>query len=472
MKLIIIYFITESDLTLTYITWFVESFSIRDFSGIEKLVYLFLQYCARLGITAKRRYLESFLRTDGKASIFDYNIKLENMGQYDYSDASALEAAFRVISSAILAYYDEVAKQAVEDRVFKVDIDTWMNSQKRVLLQKVMYDNFPRLQEGDRPDDIMEDLNIEIGRISDTYDVKKLDSLDFLRPVDINDIESGKSRLICKTHIPCIDGSGEGGIYEEDIITLTGLTGSGKTRFAMRIAYNAAVLDMKSVRVDTTELSKQQIENMLIAMHIVTLFRGEVKIPDSYMTRGELSDEQLSYYLAAKNDLFNSNKYGKIYIIDDKIYVDKFYKKSMSWLRLHKDVQLWLIDYAGNVKISNEYGRWIDKAGMIEILYETARDINKTTHIAYFILNQYNKSGADKAAAGKKIDQGDIQGGQTVHKWTTFNIYTTQTPEQLAANIMNLTCDKARFAKRFNNVPFKNDLAISKFTQMKKEVVN
>lgn len=471
MKTIMVYFTLENEMTLTYIVWFVESFSSRDFDGLEKLIYLFLEYCSRLGIIAKRKYLEAFLRTDGKSAIYEHNIKLDNMGQFNYADVSGLEQAYRVISSAILTYYDEVVKQDMTDRLFKVDIDTWMNNQKKNLLQKSITDNFPRLQEGDKPDDIMDDMTLSIERIQIAYDPKKLDSLEFLRGTDGKETSSGKSRFICKTGIPAIDGGG-GGIYEEDIMTLTGLTGSGKTRLAMRIAYNAAVLGGQSARVETLELSRTQIENMLVAMHIITLFRGEVKIPDSAMTKGELSEAQLKYYYAAKEDLFNNPKYGKFYIYDDKFEVDLFYKKAKTWLRLHKDVKLWFIDYAGNVKLSPLYGRYLDKAGQIEILYETIRDLGKLTGAAYFVLNQYNREGAEKAKAGKKIDQGDIQGGQTVHKWTTFNIYTTQTPEQLAANRLNMSCDKARFAKYFSNVPFEIDLSISRFTQLKKEVTN
>lgn len=475
MPTIFIWFTLEAELTLTYIVWFVESFSIRDFNGLEKLLYLFLEYCSRLGIVAKRKYLEAFLKTDGKSSIFEHNIKLDNMTQYNYSDASGLEEAYRVISSAIFTYYDKVIAQDMTDRLFNVDMDTWMNNQKKALLQKTMTDNFPRIIEGDKADDIMSDIQLDLDRVQLTYDKKKLDSLEFLHGSTGEYSGAGKSKLLCKTGVPVIDGSSGdsgGGIYEGDIITMTGLTGSGKTRFAMRVAYNAAVMSAISVRIDSLELTRSQIENMLVAMHIVTLFRGEVKIPDSAMTRGELSPEQMKYYYAAKEDLFNNPKYGKFFIFDDKLEVDLFYKKAKTWLRLNKDVKVWFIDYAGNVKVSPLYGRYMDKAGMIETLYETVSDINKLTGSAFFILNQYNREGAEKARAGKKIDQGDIQGGQTVHKWTTFNIYTTQTPEQLAANRMNMSCDKARFVKYFSQIPFEIDLAISRFTQLKKEVVN
>lgn len=475
MTTIFIWFTLEHELTLTYIVWFVESFSVKDFSGLERLLYLFLEYCSRLGIIAKRKYLEAFLKTDGKSSIFEHNIKLDNMMQYNYSDASGLEEAYRVISSAMFTYYDNIMTQDMSDRLFKVDIDTWMNNQKKNLLQKTMTDNFPRIVEGDKSDDIMADLQLDLERIQISYDIKKLDSLEFLHGSTGEDRGAGKSKLLCKTGIPVIDGSSGnsgGGIYEGDIVTMTGLTGSGKTRFAMRIAYYAAVMCSISVRVDSLELTIAQIENMLVAMHIVTLFRGEVKIPDSAMTRGELSPEQLKYYHAAKEDLFNNPKYGKFFIFHDKLEVDLFYKKAKTWLRLNKNVRLWFIDYAGNVKVSPLYGRYMDKAGMIEMLYESVSDINSLTGSAFFVLNQYNKEGAEKARAGKKIDQGDIQGGQTVHKWTTFNIYTTQTPEQLAANRLNMSCDKARFAKYFSNIPFEIDLAISRFTQLKKEVVN
>lgn len=469
MKTILKYFMMENEKTLTFIVWFTESFSVHDFEGLERLVYLFLEYCSRLGIIAKRKYLDAFLRTDGKSLVYEHGIKLDSMGPLDYNDPSALEEAYRLIAAAMFAYCDEVEKHDLQDSTFKVDVDSWMNVQKKQLLTKTVSNNFPRIQSGDTADDIIIDLQAELERIADTFDRTKLNDLDFIRTAESSDKKA--STLIGKTHIPAIDSTLRG-IHERDIVTYTGLTGSGKTRLMMRVVYNIAVLEKKSVRVDSLEMDKDQIENMLIAMHIVTLFRGDVKIPDSLMNDNELDDVQLQYYNAAKEDLFNNKNYGTIYIYDGELYVDLMYKKAIAWLRLNKDVKFWAIDYAGTCRWSVTSKQFVIKADIIDKLYDTVRSIGKATRCAFWINNQYNKEGAEKARAGKRIDQGDIQGGQTVHKYSTFNIYSTQTPEQQAVSMLMMTNDKGRFAKRFTNVPFDADLAISMFRQKQKEITN
>ena len=181
MNIIFRYFTLQDDLnTKARIVWFAESFAARDFSGIEKVAYLYIEFCAKLNIIAKREYLNAFLRTDCKRLILENNIKLDNMNQYDYTDPAALEEATRVISAAMIQFYDSAVQQDVDTLEFKVAMNTWMQNQKSKLLRQTMTVNFPRSTQVESVDDVVADLLTDLDNIITNYSADKLYKLDFL----------------------------------------------------------------------------------------------------------------------------------------------------------------------------------------------------------------------------------------------------------------------------------------------------
>lgn len=475
MKRVFKYF-TEGSESYLYTNWFINSFPMKHFNELDKMMYLFLEYASKLGISATFKYLQAFLKTDAKRLMREYNIKINEVGIADYNDPSQLEEAYRIMSVALQQYYEILIQ--VEDfestlENFKVAVNEFLISKKKELGIQLITESYAAINNDD-VDDVLNRLSYEIEEVTETYSDERLEDLDFLLNKRIEDEQAGGMSKICNTEVPCIDGD-IGGVFERMLITITGLSGSGKSRFVVHyLTYIPAVLYGVDVRYDTLELSRKQIENMLIAIHIVNMWTGKIKIPDSLMNKNALDVEAMHYYKAAKQDLFNNPKYGKIYIYDKPIVVEDFYKKSRQFLMMRKTVKLWNIDYAGlalSVPKTRYSTRFNSKAEIIDKLYTDVRRIANLTGCAFTVINQYNKEGADKARAGKVIDQGDIQGGQTVHKFTDYNIYSTQTLEQKAAGILDMTADKVRGAEGFTKVMFSTDLSVSKFEQMKGKTV-
>lgn len=476
MKTLLRFFANEEDnLSLSYLTWFAQSFNSKDFRGLDKLLFSYITYCSDLAVLTKRKYLEAFMRTDGKNVIRTNSIKPDTSDILDYSDPSALERGVRMLTEAIFTYYDDALSVPLgKDDSFKICMNTWLNEQRKNLLMNCFRDGYVDIDNGVFSEDIILDAQSELRRIQKEYDQKKLNKLDFISKVSeaSEDNLTKSAGYIGKTGFPCVDGA-NGGIYKEDIITVTGNTGVGKTRSMLRAFYNLAVGQGISVRIESMELSKYQCENILIAMHIITLHKGNVMITDRSMREGSLSTEQLKYYNEAKLDLFSNPRYGKFYINEDRLYISTFYDDAISWLRRYRDCQVWGIDYVGYAGWSDNDLRQIDinKASIIEKFYDAARVIGKETGIAFWALNQYTKDGRSIASAGKVPDCGEIQGGQSVNRYSTFNVYITQTPEQEVVGQQCWSNDKGRFnAKKFTLVPFKTNLGISLFTQLNKEV--
>ena len=465
--------------SIARIGWFTGLYDVTDFENTDKLLFCYLKFCSELRVGATREFLNAFLATDGKRCIKEYSIRLDSMDNFSYNEPGSLEEAFRIISRDAINLYEEYVSQDLEGRDFKVDVYTWMEEKKRKLLQDSLIYVFPKVQEKDvATSTIVDKLNEDLNAIKEKYDIKNIKKLDLLigsTSDKDSHVASGK-RSLFKTGLPCVDGD-LGFVRSKDLISLVGQPGAGKTRIgSIHFAYSAAVYFGLGVLFDEGELDKSEVENIMIAHHIIQMYKGTVKIPDKVLnTPDQITDEIRRYYEAARYDLFESGKYGRIIIHDEPLVIEDVADEKTLFFKQNPDIQLWVIDYAGTTKSKpkNGYSKPLIKAERIEMLYETAKnDIAKPCDIAVFILNQYNREGIDAAESGKKILSSHIEGGQAVFKWADYHINMTMTEEQKRVNVCALSTGKVRSTKGFDNVLFQRDMSVSIFKQKQGEVKN
>lgn len=464
--------LTEKE-TQARLVWFTDSFADTKFKGTDAMLMQFLKYCANLGVSAKKKYLEIFLKTEGKKCIKKNNIRLDTMSPLDYDEPGSLEEAYRIITAATLVRYDICNKVDLTDRVFKMDMKTFIQSQKTIELQKIFADTYPKLVNGTAQEDIIQDLQILLDHVATQYDTTKLDTLDFITGRSYNRGERDKQRFLFKTGIPCIDGD-MGGLFSKQCWTFTGPPGGGKTRFAaIHFAYQAAVYYKLDVLFDELELTASEIENILIAYHIINIYGGKIKIPDNIMNRGQMSEQQTRFYESARIDLFESEgKYGKIVINTDDLDVESLRKKRLQYFKLNRKTLLWVIDYLGLLKSKpiSKFDRQLVGYEIIGDGIKTIKDIAKIADIGAVCICQYNDEGVKASEAGKTIIPGMVQGGHVIQRHSDYDIAMAMTIEQKLANIRTLSVIKQRSAAGFMNVPLQVDLAVSIFRQMKQQI--
>lgn len=455
-----------SENSLSYVIWFNKNFQPSDFDGIDRMFASFIQYCAKLSIVPTSRFLESYLKIDAKTDIKKYNIRVDTMQAFNYKESSQLEEAVEILKSIVTSTYEVYCTQDLTDRDFRVDMYEYISKRKGEAIQMAFMQYYPRLSDGSDVTEVSDELQHKLSTINKVFDTDRLKDIDFLSKRE--DTDSDEMEYICKTGLPCVDGD-IGGIYSKLIYTINGQPASGKTRIAeVHGAYNVMTEAKKDVLFFETELSKGQVENILIAYHIVKKYGGKFKIPDSVLNRKkEMSVEQRQIYESAKIDLFESGNYGK-FIFTNELIAEELEDTIINYIRLDSNIKLIVIDYAGLAKSKpkERYGRRLEQYEIITMVYEAVRSALLRGDFAAWILNQYNDKGIDAAYSGKEIRPGHVQGGMIVQRHTDYDISVTFTHEQELAKVRMMSTSKTRGTAGFRNVMFKTDLSVSIFNQM------
>ena len=446
-----------------YVAWFARQFEPKDFDGIDRLLVCYLLYCAKLSVTPRRQILNAYLKVDGKRDMKKYNVRTETMTTLDYNESSQLEEAYQIISNSAIAAYDSYCTVDLTGREFKVDMYEFMSSRRSDMISQTMMEAYPRLTDGSDINEVSASLRNSLAELDNVYDTNKIKDIDFTTSGE----EENEMHFLCYTGIPCVDGD-LGGIYTRLIITINGQPGSGKSRLAnIHGIYQMMTVAKKDVLLYSLELTPDQVKNMLIAYHIVKVYGGRIKLPDSLMNKKkEMTDEQRQIYESAKIDLFESGNYGRLFI-KEELVIERYRDEVMGVVKASGNLGLLLVDYAGIAESipEDKWAKNLDQYEIITQVYTITRKILKSVDIAAIILNQYNDKGIDAAYAGKPIRSGYVQGGHIVQRHTDYDISMTFTEEQRLANVRMLSVSKGRGSAGFSNVMFSVDLAVSIFKQ-------
>lgn len=460
MQKVFKWFTEENESTLTYIHWFANNFEPKYFEGIDRLLFCFIKYCSFLSIVPKRQFLDAYLKIDAKRDIKKYNIKVDTMSSYDYSQTSQLEEAYHVLSNLAGITFDDYLNNAIEDRNFKVDMKEFMSTMQSDNIQQAFLSYYPRLNDGSDVTEVSKSLRQALSDIDKTFDVTKIKNIDYSNKEDDLDME-----FVAKTGIPCVDGD-IGGIYTGLITSLNAQPGGGKTRMSLVHWVYPVLMAGYDVWFCETEMKKSQIQNILIAYHIIRLYGGKIKIPDSVLNKPkEMSEEQKQIYEAAKIDLFESGNYGK-FLYKQNMVVEEMEDELDAVVRGNPNLRLIVIDYMGLID-SNPRDRYhqLEQYEIITEAYKIVRRILLSVKAHAVCINQYNDNGIAAAYAGKPIRSGHIQGGHIVHRHVDYDLDITYTEEEKLAKVRMLSTGKTRGSAGFANVMFDVDMAVSIFRQ-------
>lgn len=447
------------------LAWFIRTFNMDDFSGIDRLFYVYLNFCRSLMVDPKSS-LDTYIITDVIKDIKKFNIKLDTQVSLDYDEPSQLREAAKIISEIAKTTHTRYIADPTQKKDFKLVALEVMDKMKQKKLEELMINAFTDITNGEDVTASANGLSRRIRDINTRLDKESLNNIDFKSSGQNDD----RMKFIAKTDLPCIDGD-IGGIYAPLIYTLNSQPGGGKTKMSWTHFSYPVIRAGYDVLYYELELSRGQMENIAVANHIANLYKGRVKIPDTELNKfDELSPEQQHIYHAAKGDLFENERYGQFSVQTDLV-CETMEEDIESKILQSSNLGLIVIDYVGLIRSvpQTKFDRRLEKPTIISMAYEIMRRISKKYHIAVLMINQFNDAGIDAALAGRYIKPGMVQGGHEPGRYTDYDLNLTCTPEQKVAGLRTLsTATKTRGSKGFPDQLLDTDLAISVFRQVNK----
>lgn len=441
--------------------WFVESFPLQEFKGIDAVFYNMMELAHRVGIPVSERYMEVYIKTELRQFLYRSKVKVQGAEGLIYEDPLALEQATVISADVLRAEFYNLLTEPEEIEDFQIEIIEFMDSQRneRVLdLLMNAHQTATGVSSGRVGSaDAAEVINYESQAILDVYDKTKLEELGDLFPrLQMSDDGKGEAafRHAFNCGIPSIDKDTRG-FFTSRLYGIEAPPGAGKTRFTTGVLiYSASVFHGLNSVYHTLEQKDVEIKAILIALHIYHLY-GKIVPDNMVLTRHEIKDLDIRRKIdVAEKDLFESGKYGKITVKDKKIFLENFINTLKQEDILEGGYDVFAIDYMSLIeqeppKAGSRHFVHLSDWKIIQQAYRKFKAFCLHNGKVGIAINQLNKEGSEKANAGKDTDENDAQGGMEVYRSTDYNMVIGGTDEMKAQDKRRLTNPKKRGSKGF-----------------------
>lgn len=458
---------TNTNNKIAYAGWFVDEFPKTEFQNDERLMWHFLNFATILEVPAKQKYLENWCEMEMRKIIIEEKIHVTGCEALNYDDPVAFETAFKISKEVLLDDYKVLHDLDISMEDFAPDMAMYMSKKKKERVTEILSRTFNTLSETEDSDKAIDYALGELHLLEDIYDKDKLEDIHYL---NVNG-DSKHLRKITDTGLPGVD-SDCGGIYETQCFGVEAQPGTGKTRFVVgHPAYRAAVLYHKNVAFISLEQDKREIEAMFVARHCFTLFN--IVVNDEMILKGTVPPELQQQVEAARIDLFESGKYGNIYITSTNFYVESFVQKLKSMDRLYGPFDLICIDYMGLFESNpGQYKKALDTTDTISAAYKYTKRYVRRTRKAAIVIGQFNREGIAAGLADKTISTDMAQGGINVYRHTDYNIAISMTDEMRAREQRRVSQPKVRGTKGFGTFMCQTKLGVCTYKQMTQKQVS
>lgn len=433
----------DDSLRVVYTSWFISTFPSTEFTEDELYFYKFLEYCATLGVPAKRKYLETWCATELRSNISSLREKVKGCESINLDDPLGFEEIYKTTQEVLLDDFNVLAGFNTDPADFPVDCSKFMNDRKSERIVAILSSSFDKLQTTNDATQAGHYAMDELTLVEEIYDDDVLEDL-----AQGSAKEKVKSRFVTDFGLPAIDAD-SGGIYTKQLVDVEAQPGTGKTRFAIgHPAYNAAVKYNQNVLFYTLEQSYEEIEAMFLSRHIFEMFN--VQIADKLIYNGTVPDDMMHYVESARIDLFESGKYGKIVIKEEVLFVESLIRTINTHDKMHGPFDLICIDYVGIIESRPAmYKREMTTADIISTSLKLLKRWARKRARAVLTVSQFNKEGIQAGKADKEITTDMAQGGIAVYRHTDYNIAISMTDEMHAMGKRRFSQPKVRSSAGF-----------------------
>lgn len=449
----------DDDLRVGHIMWFDDTFPDSEFTGDDLVMKKYCAYCAALEVPMKLQYFQTFMSTELKRLLIETGVRVPGTDSLNYDEPTGLETAYQVSTQYLQDQFRILETYDADVNDFKVAADSFMKSRLSSRLVDELGKTYDTLSGSEDAYKAAEYALDNLIMLRDIYDTDQLDELE-----DAESAVHGDFEFICDTGIPVIDDD-IGGLYTCQLMGVEAQPGVGKTRMALGVwAYRCAVLYHKNVIYYQLEQSRAEAEAMLVARHVYAMYG--LQVPDSMILRGRVPEELQSKVAAAKIDLFQSGKYGKIYIKHGDLFYETMTQTFKQDDKLHGPFDLIAVDYMGLIEQKPaKYQKEILEYQVISRAFRKFKRYVERRHKGGIAVSQFNQKGIDAGKSDKEISTDMAQGGIAVYRNTDNNLALSRSETMKAQQKLRVSQPKIRGTAGFGTTVIDTRLGISLFYQ-------
>lgn len=457
----------DDNVRAAYASWFCDAFPSTEFHGEDLLMYKFLEYSSEVLVPLKEKYLEVFLATELQRILIETRARVPGVETFNLDEPLGLAEALRITQGSMYGSLRELALLESDVSDFLVDVRAFMGQQLKSRLTLTLQNVYNNMS---ATDDVKSSLNyaaMELQTLDEIYSEEILEEL----------TESGGVResihFICDTGIPAMDNDSRG-IYTTYLVGIEAQPGAGKTRFTLGVwIYRALTIYKENCLFLALEQSKEEIEAMLVSRHTYFLFNLQVN--SDLIFKNEVPDDLKDKVAAAKLDLFESGKYGKVYICETDLYLETFIQKIRTLDKLHGPFTLIAIDYMGLIEqlpqVGNRRSVILEDYKIISRAYRKFKRYVRNSRKAGIAIGQFNDKGISAGEADQDITTNMAQGGINIYRHTDENYAMSMTAEMKAQSKRRMSKPKIRNTAGFQPFILDTRPGICYFYQMAQKVV-
>lgn len=461
------YFIARDDgadgKRLGYIQWFALQFPFEEFGREEAVFYGFLEYCNKLSVPLKRKYFEIYLSTELKKFLVSTKVHIDGTENLSYDEPNSLETAIATTKEVMLANYRELEATEVNAEDFPVDVSKFMKERLDARTVEILGRTYDMTAQSGDSGGAAEWLQEQLTSLLSIYDQSALEEI-------VNTTTTtGAMEPLVDTGIPAID-TDLVSLFRTQLLDISAPPGAGKTRFALGVFAHRAVLKGLNVLYYTLEQSKAEAEAMLTARHVLHMF-GDI-VSDKMILSKSVPPELQPKVEAAKIDLLESGRYGKMFIQDTDLYLEDFINKIKMQDRVNGPFDIIIIDHMSLLQSHPpKYGRPLDDSAIVRKGYRAFKQYVRKCRKGGISVNQFNREGIAASKADKEIDATMGAGGLEAYRSTDANITITYTETMAAQGLRKVSLPKSRSSAGFGSIMLTTRLGCCYFAQLPKKQV-
>ena len=444
-----------------YVTWFNDLFPDSEFRGDDFIMKKYCDYCSRLSVPMRYDYFGVFLSTELKKLLIRTRVRLPGTDQISYEDPAGLQMAYTVAKEYLQNEFKILESYNPDISDFKVAVDAWMSETLNSRIVEELSHGYENLSSSADSEGTVEAVLDNFIMLKDIYDRSVIEDLDEDSMYDNGDTFN----FLVDTGIPSID-SDIIGLHESQMISLDAQPGAGKTRFLLGCwIYRAAVMYKRNCIYYQLEQTKAEARAMLIARHVFTLYN--IQVSSAMIQFNKVPEELKSKVKAAELDLFESGKYGKIYINNTDLYYETLAQTYKKDDKLHGPFDVIGLDYAGLVgqRSGGKYDREVQEYKVIAKTYRITKNYVRRTRKGALVVSQFNDKGIAAGEADKRITPNMVQGGIAAYRHSDQNLALTCSPTMKAQQKMRISQPKIRGTAGFDTTIVDTRLGICYFYQ-------